>query len=80
MKRKQFTFYASYLDSIRKLKPKQQAEIILAICEYAINGSEPETLSDIAETVFTLVRPTLDSGRKKADSGELGGKQTVSKR
>ena len=54
MKRKQFTFYSSYWDAIQPLPKKQQAEILLAICDYA------------ASVAFNLIRPTLDSGRNKA--------------
>lgn len=85
MERKQFTFYRSYLDAIIRLPKKEQGAILLAICQYALNESEPTGLSPIAETVFTLVRPTLDAGRRKANAGEAGGKseakqkQTASK-
>lgn len=74
MERKQFTFYRSYLDAIIRLPKKEQGAILLAICQYALNESEPTGLSPIAETVFTLVRPTLDAGRRKANAGEAGGK------
>ena len=85
MERKQFTFYRSYLDAIIRLPKKEQGAILLAICQYALNESDPTGLSPIAETVFTLVRPTLDAGRRKANAGEAGGKseakqkQTASK-
>ena len=74
MERKQFTFYRSYLDAIIRLPKKEQGAILLAICQYALNESEPTGLSPIAETVFTLVRPTLDAGRRKSQAGETGGK------
>ena len=43
MKRKQFTFYSSYWDAIQPLPKKQQAEILLAICDYALNETEPSS-------------------------------------
>lgn len=79
--RAQFTFYRSYYEAIRRLGAEEQAEILLAICGYALDGMEPEAMSPIAETVFTLVKPTLDSGWRKASNGKTGGeaKQTGSK-
>lgn len=69
MKRKQFTFYSSYWDAIQPLPKKQQAEILLAICNYALNETEPSTsLSPAASVAFNLIRPTLDSGRIKASN------------
>ncbi|MGL5995965.1 MAG: DUF6291 domain-containing protein, partial [Pseudomonas proteolytica] len=37
MERKQFTFYRSYLDAIRRLPKKEQGNIVLAICNYALD-------------------------------------------
>ena len=71
--RKQFTFYRSYYDAISRLPKKEQAEIILAVCAYALYETEPEGLSPVAWTAFELIRPTLDSGRKKAAAGMAGG-------
>ena len=85
MERKQFTFYRSYLDAIRRLPKKEQGNIVLAICNYALDETIPSALSPIADTVFTLVKPTLDASRRKAEAGNCGGKmkaiqkQSVSK-
>ncbi len=72
--RNQFTFYRSYYDAIAELPKKEQSAIILAVCEYALYEREPEKLSPVAKTCFSLIRPTLDSGRRKAASGKQGGK------
>ena len=74
MERKQFTFYRSYLDAIRRLPKKEQGNIVLAICNYALDETIPSALSPIADTVFTLVKPTLDASRRKAEVGSCGGK------
>lgn len=44
-----------------------------AIIKYALFGEEPASLSTIRRAVFLLVKPTLDSSRKKAASGKQGG-------
>ena len=81
--RNQFTFYKSYYDAIQELPKRDQSALILAICAYAIYETQPKGLSIAASTAFKLIKPTLDSGRRKAESGALGGqangKQTVSK-
>lgn len=85
--RNQFTFYRSYYDAIQALSKRDQSSLILAICAYAIYETPPKCLSNAASTAFKLIQPTLDSGRKKAESGSIGGaskpqangKQTESK-
>lgn len=71
--RNQFTFYKSYYDAIQELPKRDQSALILAICAYAIYETQPKGLSIAASTAFKLIKPTLDSGRKKAESGSLGG-------
>lgn len=71
--RQQFTFYRSYYDAIQELPKEEQASIVLAVCAYAIYETEPQGLTPAASMAFKLIRPTLDSGRKKAESGKKGG-------
>ena len=80
MTRNQFTFYRSFYDAVKVLPKKDQTAVILAICAYALDNEEPK-LTGTAAAIFTLVRPMLDSSRKKAESGKRGGevKQTESK-
>ena len=72
--RNQFTFYRSYLEAIEPLPKKDRSAIILAVCEYGLYETEPRGLSPVAMACFNLIRPTLDSGRRKAASGKQGGK------
>lgn len=68
MKRDQFTFYRSYYDAVKQLpeKDKRSAlELFLAVCAYALDGEEPQ-LTGVPLALFTLIRPTLDSGMKQA--------------
>lgn len=77
--RKQFTFYKSYYDAIQELSKRDQSALILAVCAYAIYETPPKGLSNAASTAFKLIKPTLDSGRRKAESGALGGSAGTSK-
>ena len=85
MERGQFTFYRSFWDALQTLPKKERLAAYEAICDYALNGNEQE-MTGSAATAFILIKPTLDSGRKKAASGKHGGengkgikKQTESK-
>lgn len=79
-RRKQFTFYASYYDAVKKLNKKDQLALLMAICAYAIDGEETN-LPGGAASAFILIKPTLDASRRKAESGKRGGnrKQSGSK-
>ena len=78
--RQQFTFYRSYYDAIQELPKEEQALIVLAVCAYAIYEAEPQGLTPAASMAFKLIRPTLDSGRKKAESGKKGGSKPKANR
>ena len=77
MARNQFTFYRSFLDAIRKLPKREQGAIVLAISCYALDEELPSGLSPVAETVFTLVKPTLDSANKKSANQSQGTRKRV---
>lgn len=65
--RNQFTFYRSYYDAVLNVPKRQQANILLAIVEYAFTGIAP-TMSGSEQMAFALVKPTLDSARNKSES------------
>lgn len=70
-RRKQFTFYRSYFEAIQDLGQKDQTAVLMAVCAYALDGTEPK-LSGSASAVFKVIRPTLDAGRRKAAGGMTG--------
>lgn len=82
--RKQFTFYESFFSAISRIKDSsERAETYDAICAYALYGTLPDldALPVASAIAFELIRPTLDTSRRKAKSGQAGGKskQSVSK-
>lgn len=85
MKRKQFTWYRSYYDALKEIPAEEFRAIVLAVCAYALDGEEPE-LSGVARAIFTLIRPTLEVGRSKAENRSraeqtsLSAEQTDNKR
>lgn len=74
--RTQFTFYASFFDAVSRIKKKaDRADAYDAICAYALREEEPDfsKMSDAAQIAFLLIKPNLDSSRRKAKSGKGGG-------
>jgi len=71
MQRGQFTFYRSYFEAVKELNKREATAVLMAVCAYALDEEEPQ-LSGIARAVFSLIKPTLDAGRKKAEGGTRG--------
>lgn len=70
MGRSQFTFYESFAKAIGRIRNKEdRADAYDAICNYALAGVEPdpESVSDVVMIVFELIKPTMDSSKKKAE-------------
>lgn len=65
VERQQFTFYRSYYEALKTLPKKEREAVVMAMCAYALDEEEPH-LSGVPASCFTLIRPTLDSGRNKA--------------
>lgn len=79
--RKQFTFYESFFSAISRIKDSsERAETYDAICAYALYGTLPDldALPVASAIAFELIRPTLDTSRRKAKSGQAGGKSKQS--
>ena len=71
--RGQFTFYRSFWDAIQILPQKDQLPLLKAVISYALDGQEISGLSPHQRASFLLIKPTLDSSRKKAANGKQGG-------
>lgn len=72
-----FIFYRSFYESIKNLDKETQLEVYNAICEYSLNETEVE-LSPIANAIFTLIKPNVDSATKRynacVENGKKGGR------
>jgi len=74
MEREKFTFFRSYLESAKALDTKEeQADFLLAVCEYGLNGVLPEQKKGFVAAVFAAVKPNLDTSLAKAKAGAAGG-------
>lgn len=59
------------------LPDAERLQLYDAICEYSLNGKEPESISPIANSLFILMRPNIDSSNKRyrasVENGKKGG-------
>ena len=81
MERGQFTFYASYAAAISRIRKKtERCDAYDALVQYALTGEMPglETLPDVVAMFMEMALPTLDSSRRKAENGLLGGRKNKS--
>ena len=70
MERKQFTFYRSFFEAIEKMKTKKEkADAYRIICDYALNGKEPDagSMSPLLATVFGFTKPVMDTAKRRAE-------------
>ena len=67
-KRKQFTFYWSFYDTLVDLPLEQAQQGAWAIITYALTGELPDIeLEPAVKAVFKMAIPTLDAARRKAE-------------
>lgn len=72
-----FTFFASYYEALQYLSNEDSGQMFKAICEYALNGQEPDLYDPILKGYWTLIKPTLDISIKRSKAGRAGGRNGV---
>lgn len=70
------TFYASFWGAISSMSKKDQLPVFRAVISYGLFGYHKESLSAGQDAFFALMKPVLDSSRKKAANGKHGGSKT----
>ncbi len=71
--RQTFKFFRSFYEAACLLNtPEEQAGYLMAICEYALNGTET-ALTGAPAAMLALTKPNLDASKKKAEAGSKGG-------
>lgn len=71
--RDSFLFYRSFYEAIKDLEPEDRMKVYDAICEYALDGTEPE-LSGVASAMFKMAKPQVDANNKRYENGKKGGR------
>ena len=79
-KRKQFTFYRSFMNALEDVPEEFRWPAVRAVIEYGLDGKKPQGLDSHGKIYFKMAKPTLDAGRKKAKAGKEGGSKTQANR
>lgn len=79
MERLQMTFYSSFFDAIDSMAKKDQLPVFRAVVSYGLYGQHNENLTASQNAFFILMKPSLDSSRRKAASGKHGGSKSTEK-
>ena len=77
MKRKQFTFYNSFHETIQNFKSKsEKLQAYETLCDYALYGKAPdmEELKPSVLALFSMAQPVLDTARRRSKNLQKGGK------
>ena len=69
-----FVFYRSFRDAIEEMNDADKLSTLLAICDYALYGIEPELKGILPRAVFTVARPSIDANKTRRESGGKGGR------
>lgn len=69
-----FVFYRSFRDAISEMTDENKLATLLAICDYALYGVEPELEDAMSRAVFTVARPSIDANKCRRTNGKKGGR------
>ena len=69
-----FVMYRSFHEALKELTREQYGNVMYAINEYALNGTEPTTLNGIEKAIFLMAKPQLDANRQRRENGAQGGR------
>lgn len=80
MERKSFVFYASFYNSIKKIKDKSlRCDIYEAIFELALNGNNITIDNELAILALDLIMPQITANNTKYENGKRGGRPSKNK-
>lgn len=80
MERKSFVFYASFYNSIKKIKDKSlRCDIYEAIFELALNGNNITIDNELAILALDLIMPQITANNTKYENGKRGGRPSNNK-
>lgn len=68
-----FVFYRSFYESLQDLDDKSRLQLYDAICSYSLDNNMAD-LKGFSATIFKLIKPQIDSNKKKRSDGNKGGR------
>lgn len=73
-----FTFFSSYYEALRPLPDEDRLLLYDAIFDYAFQGEETQEMTVYSKSLFTLLKPHIDSSiqyrQKQSENGAKGGR------
>lgn len=74
-KRKQFTFYVSFMEAAKMMPEEEEKAFLSAICEFGLYHQEPDFKSDykLAKCAWATTRSNLESQWQHSINGSKGG-------
>lgn len=66
-----FTFYKSFADALEFIPPEEHMNCLTALFSYVFDG-EDTAESNSAKLYMTLIKPVLDTNKKRQDGGQKG--------
>jgi len=70
-----FVFYESFLLAIKAMRAdKDKLATFLAVCDYALYGTEPKLDREAPAAAFAVIRPLLDTNKARRKNGGRGGR------
>lgn len=79
IKRDSFVFYRSFFDVIKLLDADQAKALMVAIGEYALDGTEPNLPENTLKVAWIPIKPQLEANRRRYENGCRGGAPKGSK-
>lgn len=70
-----FVMYDSFIQAAKELDDATFKKCILKIRDYAIDGDDSPTDSNIINVILTLVKPNIDAARKRRDASKRNGEK-----
>lgn len=77
MERESFTFHRSFYEAVKDMPKDIRLEVFTAIMEYALYGRQPEALKPFANSIFTLIKPSIDVSTSRYENGKKGGRKSA---
>ncbi|MBO7315418.1 MAG: hypothetical protein J6U49_07120, partial [Alistipes sp.] len=74
MTRESMTFYADWLKAVQSLPKAMQADVLLAILEYGLNGVDTCSEGSIESAILAFIKPQIDINNQRFENGKKGGR------
>ena len=76
MKKDSFVFYRSFFEALQDMGKEEQADCLMTLCDYALNGEEAtrKPPTPMAGMFLKLVKPQIDANNRRYENGQKGGR------